>query len=212
MKLSLQGFDDKLYNQFNTMNVMVNGSSIPEPSTAGSTIMKGFLASALVRLGYGFSANGNYSDTVAVYNDFIQGLGGAPSSQINVTGFAEPFIPQIMYNIGLNYNEYNLTARISDRYTGSQSMLDYSNLDQFTVPSFNIVNLHLAYNVKPSLLGFKNNLYFKKFQVFLNVYNLFNKSYYNPDILEAAGPNNAETPFVYPGEPINFFAGVNVMF
>jgi iron complex outermembrane receptor protein len=211
MMLSLQGFSDRLVNEFNSIGVLEGGSMISEPSTAGSTTMKGLLASAKFRLGYGFSADGNYSDTVAVFNNYIQGLGGAPSSQVNVTGFEEPFVPQIMYNIGLNYKKYNLTGRISDRYTGSQSMLDYSNADQFTVPSFNIVNLHLAYNVKPSLLGIKNNLYFKNIQLFLNVYNLFNKTYYNPAFL-TAGYNNAETPFVYPGEPINFFAGANVKF
>lgn len=211
MRLSLQGFSDRLVNQFNSISVPINGVMIGEPSTAGSTTMKGFLASAMVRLGYGFSADGNYSDTVAVFNDYIQGLGGAPSTQVNVTGFEEPYVPQIMYNIGLNYKKYNLIARLSDRYTGSQNMIDYNNADQFKVPAFNIVNLHLAYNIKPSLLGFKNNLYFKKIQVFLNVYNLFDKAYYNPAFL-TAGYNNVETPFVYPGEPINFFTGVNVTF
>lgn len=214
MKLSLQGFSDRLFNQFNSISVLEGGSMISEPSTSGSTTLKGFMASALVRFGKGFSADGNYSDTVAVFNNYIQGLGGAPSSQENVSGLKEPFVPQIMYNVGLNYKKYNFIGRISDRYTGSQNLIDYGATGaapQFTVPSFNIVNLHLAYNVKPSILGLENNVYFKKIQVFLNVYNLFNKSYYNPAFL-TTDSTGQEMAFVYPGEPINFFTGVNVTF
>ncbi|MHB1934924.1 MAG: hypothetical protein ACYCR5_11200 [Leptospirillum sp.] len=39
----------------------------------------------------------------------------------------------------------------------------------------------------------------------------FNTNYYNPAGL-SPGYNNLETLFVYPGEPINVFAGVSMTF
>jgi hypothetical protein len=53
--------------------------------------------------------------------------------------------------------------------------------------------------------------WYKKANLYLSAYNLLNTNYYNPAGLTGYG-SNPEMLFVYPGEPVNIFAGAQFTF
>ncbi len=115
-----------------------------------------------------------------------------------------------MGNLALTYDHGPFHVTIDERYTGVMNVIDFSGGPtgngnyQANSPAYFVTDLFATYDL-PKLS------WYKKANLFASAYNLFNTNYYNPAGL-SSGYNNLETLFVYPGEPINVFAGVSMTF
>ncbi len=158
-------------------------------------------------LGWGFGLEGNFT--------YIQGVFGntpvnGPGTQPNFEGDLIPYIPMDMANIALSYDHGPWHFLVDERFTGVMNIIDFSGGNSGTgnfqqlVPAYWVTDLHASYDL-PVLKG-----WYKKADVAVDAYNLLNTNYYNPAGLSPY--NSVETLFVYPGEPVNVFASLNLTF
>lgn len=177
----------------------------------GTGRKQGIEADGRVELGYGFSGSGNFT--------YIWGvLGNTPVTlpsgiTVNFQGDMVPFVPLCMGNLAVSYDHGPYHITIDERYTGIMNVIDFSagptgtENPQVMVPGYFTTDLYATYDL-PVAKG-----WYKSASLYAEAYNLFNTNYYNPAGLEPAGPNGTvETLFVYPGEPVNMFAGIKVTF
>ncbi|MHB8421982.1 MAG: TonB-dependent receptor [Leptospirales bacterium] len=207
-------FSDYISNMFNNIVVPITSNGVTtntvEPSTAGTARQQGIELEGKVDLGAGFGLEANYSYIEAVLTSDIQGLGLPTSSQINTSGDLIPFVPQGMGNLAVTYDHGPFHLTVDERYTGVMNVIDFSGGPtgtgnyQANSPAYFVTDLFATYDL-PKLS------WYKKANLFASAYNLFNTNYYNPAGLSPGG-NNLETLFVYPGEPVNVFAGISMTF
>ena len=140
-------------------------------------------------------------------------LGNTPASGQNFAGDMIPFIPLDMGNLALSYDHGPYHITVDERYTGMMNVVDMSGTPgnpQDNVPGYFVTDLYASYDL-PKVDG-----WYKAANLYLSAYNLLNTNYYNPAGYygsgNAATANNLATLFVYPGEPVNLFAGVKVTF
>ncbi|MHB1606056.1 MAG: TonB-dependent receptor [Leptospirales bacterium] len=202
-------YNDYINNMFSTtIQVLPGGVTNTLPSSAGLAEMRGFEAQFKRDLPDGFSVDGSFSAVDAYFVSAQYGVG--TPTVLNNSGDPLPFVPNMLGNLDLNYAKGNWHFTVNERYTGMMNVIDTSggpngtaNIQQ-NAPGYWATNLLLAYDLP------QTNWY-KKAQLFFNAFNLLNTNYYMPAFL-APGANNAETLFVYPGEPINVFGGVTLTF
>ncbi len=175
----------------------------------GAARRQGIETEGQVNLGAGFSLSANFT-----YMDGV--LGNTPIGNVNFQGDMTPFLPLDMGNLALSYNHgpYHLT--IDERYTGMMNVIDFTGgpigteNNQVNVPGYFTTDLYATYDL-PVARG-----WYKSASLYLEAYNLLNTNYYNPAGLEPSPSNstmtNLETLFLYPGEPVNIFAGLKVTF
>ena len=203
-------FSDYISNMYNTILLPVNGILTSEPSTAGSARQQGIEIDGKLDLGAGFSLEANYSYIEAILASDVQGLGGAVTGQINTSNDLIPFVPQGMGNLALTYDHGPFHVTVDERYTGVMNVIDFSGGPtgngnyQANSPAYFVTDLFATYDL-PKLS------WYQKANLYVSAYNLLNTNYYNPAFL-TPGYNNIETLFVYPGEPVNVFAGVSMTF
>lgn len=207
-------YSDYVSNMYNTilLPTTVSGvtSLLAEPSTAGAVRMQGIELEGKYNLGAGFSLAGNYSYVDASLASDISGLGGVATKQINFSGDLLPFIPQSIGNLALAYDRGPFHITVDEQYTGVMNVIDFSGGPtgngnyQANSPAYFVTNLFVKYDLPATS-------WYKKANLFVSAYNLLNTNYYDPAFL-TPGANNIETLFVYPGEPVNVFAGVSMTF
>ena len=203
-------FSDYINNMYNTVLVPINSILTPIPTNAGSARQQGVELDGRLNLGAGFGLEANYSYIEAVLASDVQGLGGASTGQINTSGDLIPFVPQGMGNLALTYDHGPFHLTVDERYTGVMNVIDFSGGPtgvgnyQSNSPAYFVTDLFATYDL-PKVS------WYKKANLFVSAYNLFNTNYYNPAFL-TPGYQNIETLFVYPGEPVNVFGGVSMTF
>ena len=167
---------------------------------------QGIEAEGKIDLGLGFTGSANFT-----YMNNV--LGNTPASGQNFAGDMIPFIPLDMGNLALSYDHGPYHITVDERYTGMMNVVDMSGTPgnpQDNVPGYFVTDLYASYDL-PKVDG-----WYKAANLYLSAYNLLNTNYYNPAGYygsgNAATANNLATLFVYPGEPVNLFAGVKVTF
>ncbi len=203
-------YNDYINNMFaTTLQVLPGGVTNAIPSSAGLAEMRGFEAEFKRNLPGGFSVDGSFSAVDAYFVSAQYGVG--TSTVLSNSGDPLPFVPNMLGNIDLNYAQGNWHITVNERYTGMMNVIDTSggvngnaNI-QMNSPGYWATNLLVAYDLPKAS-------WYNKAQLFFNAFNLLNTNYYEPAFLAPGGANNAETLFVYPGEPINVFGGATITF
>ncbi|MHB1287223.1 MAG: TonB-dependent receptor [Leptospirales bacterium] len=167
---------------------------------------QGIEAEGKLVLGYGFTGSANFT-----YMNNV--LGNTPASGQNFAGDMIPFIPLDMGNLAISYDHgpYHLT--VDERYTGMMNVIDMSGTagnPMINVPGYFVTDLYASYDLP------KGNGWYKSGSLYVSAYNLLNTNYYNPAGYYGSGngstANQLATLFVYPGEPVNVFAGAKFTF
>ncbi len=179
------------------------GTNYNQFENVGQARQQGLELDGKLDLGYGFSGSANFTYLYGI-------LGSTPVSSsagavtLDLAGQMIPFVPLDMGNLAVSYDHgpYHLT--IDERYTGMMNVADTGTAAQATVPGYFVTDLYATYDL-PKVKG-----WYKSANLYASAYNLLNTNYYNPSGLTTY--NNVETLFVYPGEPVNLFAGVKFTF
>lgn len=181
------------------------GTNYTQFENIGSAREQGVELEGQLKIGYGFSGSANFTVLNGIYgNTPLGAVAGNINAGGNLQGEQIAFIPQSMGNVALSYDHgpYHLT--IDERFTGQMNVIDTSNAYQIDSPAYWVTDLYATYDL-PTVKG-----WYKSSQIFVSAYNLFNTNYYNPS--GVTGYNSVETLFVYPGEPVNVFAGLDFTF
>jgi len=200
-----------VYNDYlGNMPLFVGNGTSGQFENVGQARQQGVEADGKINLGLGFSGSANFT-----YMNNV--LGNTPGVGTNngqtFAGDMIPFVPLDMGNVALSYDHGSYHLTVDERYTGMMNVIDLSGTTgnfQTTVPGYFVTDLYATYDL-PSCPG-----WYKKANLYLSAYNLLNTNYYNP--AGYYGPNNQATPgglaalFVYPGEPVNIFAGASFTF
>ncbi len=175
----------------------------------GQARQQGIEAEGKIDLGLGFSGSANFT-----YMNNV--LGNTPAGGLNGQTFAGdmiPFVPLDMGNLAISYDHGPYHITIDERYTGTMNVIDLSGTPgnpMDTVPGYFVTALSASYDL-PKVHG-----WYKAANLYVSAYNLLNTNYYNPAGYYGSGnaltANNLATLFVYPGEPVNIFAGAKFTF
>ncbi len=114
----------------------------------------------------------------------------------DLTGVADQVI-----NLGLDTSWKKLSFNINYRYTGSIPLNDDNSLYS---DSYNVVNLRSDYAFEPGKTLDLN--------VFAGINNLFDTDYAAQVLPNATGFGGSLPRYYYPGEPTNFYLGLNLRF
>lgn len=128
-----------------------------------------------------------------VFKDFIDD--GNDFSGNDLTG-----VPSNIFNTGIDINsKFGIYGNINFQYVSSMPITDANNLHSN------------SYNLTHFKAGFKTNLNKTlKFHIFLGVNNIFDETYASQILINASGFGGNAPRYYYPGNPINYYAGVNV--
>lgn len=201
-------FSDYISNMPVALPFTSGGTTYTQYENVGQSRQQGIELEGKIDLGAGFTGSANFTYLYGI-------LGNTPASTtLNFAGDMIPFVPLDMGNIALSYDKGPYHITIDERYTGMMNVIDFSgglsgtDNPQVTVPGYWTTDLYASYDL-PVAKG-----WYKSASLYADAYNLLNTNYYNPAGLEpsSATGTNLETLFVYPGEPVNLFAGVKFTF
>ncbi|AJR03713.1 TonB-dependent receptor family protein [Siansivirga zeaxanthinifaciens] len=120
----------------------------------------------------------------------------------NFSGNKLTGVPSNLLNLGIDIKtHFGWYSSINYQYVGKIPMNDMNSL------------FSDAYNLTNIKLGYKNN--FNKhlnFNVYFGLNNLFNTHYASQILINAMGFNGAAPRYYYPGEPINYYTGLNLKY
>lgn len=205
---ALDVYSDYIGNMPVQVPFTVNGTTFTQYENISEARQMGVELQARYIIGWGVSLSGNYS-----YNYGV--LGNTPIAGVyNFQGDMNPFVPLNMGMLGVNYDHGPYHLVIDERYTGLMNVIDFSGgltgtgNPQVMVPGYFTTDLYATYDLP------RWYTWYKKADIYVDAFNLFNTNYYNPAGLEpsSASGTNLETLFVYPGEPVNVFAGLKLTF
>ncbi len=184
-----------------------SGTNYNQFENIGSAREQGLEAEGKLDLGYGFSGSANFTYFYGVLgNTPVSGSTPSnPNGTLNLMGGMIPFVPLDMGNVAISYDHgpYHLT--VDERYTGMMNVIDTGTGAQQNVPGYFVTDLYATYDLPAC------PRWYKKANLYVSAYNLLNTNYYNPAGLTGYA-NNPEMLFVYPGEPVNIFAGAQFTF
>ena len=202
--LKAQWLDKRLYTELALYTVQVNDLLVAERvgndqyvgRNAGATDHNG--VELLLNYRTSFSANwslqpyGSLALNDYSFDQFVDN--DEDYSGNDLTGVADQVI-----NLGLDVAFKNcFKFNINYRHTGSIPLNDANTLYS---DAYDLVNLRTDY----SFTLFSN----LKTQVFAGINNVFDTAYAAQILPNATGFGGAEPRYYYPGEPINFYAGLN---
>ncbi len=204
---SLDVFSDYISNMPVALPFTSGTTTYTQYENVGQARQQGIEAEGKYDFGYGFTGSANFTYLYGI-------LGNTPNGTLNFAGDMVPFIPLDMGNLAISYDHGPYHITIDERYTGMMNVVDFSggvsgtDNPQQTVPGYFTTDLYASYDL-PVAKG-----WYKSASLYADAYNLFNTNYYNPAGLEPSNAtgSNIETLFVYPGEPVNLFAGVKFTF
>lgn len=109
-------------------------------------------------------------------------------------------VPSDIFNTGIDLNTaLGIYGNINFQYVGSIPITDNNSL--FT-DSYNITNAKAGYR-----LNLNKNL---KLNIFLGLNNIFDQKYASQILINASGFGGSAPRYYYPGNPINYFTGINL--
>ncbi len=108
-------------------------------------------------------------------------------------------VPSNVLNIGIDFNtRFHFYGTINYQYVGSMPITDSNDIFS---NSYNLTNLKIGYK---TTLNKKLNL-----NAFLGINNIFDKHYASQILINASGFGANAPRYYYPGNPINYYTGIN---
>lgn len=109
-------------------------------------------------------------------------------------------VPSDVFNAGIDFDSaFGIYGNINFQYVGSMPITDSNSLYS---ESYNLTNLKI---------GYEKNLNKKlKLNTFLGVNNIFDEAYASQILINASSFGGNAPRYFYPGNPINYFAGINL--
>ena len=108
-------------------------------------------------------------------------------------------VPSNVLNIGVDFNtRFHFYGTINYQYVGSMPITDSNDIFS---NSYNLTNLKIGYK---TTLNKKLNL-----NAFLGINNIFDKHYASQILINASGFGGNAPRYYYPGNPINYYTGIN---
>ncbi len=147
----------------------------------------------LTKMGLTINTSINYTQNNFIFKEFIDAvndysgndLTGVPSNIFNA-------IIDIDSNIGIYGN-------INFQYVGSMPITDSNSLYSSN------------YNITNAKIGYKTNLSKKlNLNTFLGLNNIFDKAYASQILINASSFGGRAPRYYYPGNPVNYYAGINI--
>ncbi|MCL4486065.1 MAG: TonB-dependent receptor [Nitrospirae bacterium] len=207
--VALDAYTDYLTNMPVAVPFTSGTSVYNQYENIGQARQQGIEAEGKIDLGLGFTGSANFT-----YMNNV--LGNTPASGLNGQTFAGdmiPFVPLDMGNLAVSYDHGPYHITVDERYTGMMNVIDLSGTPgnpMANVPGYFVTDLYASYDL-PKVHG-----WYKAANLYVSAYNLLNTNYYNPAGYYGSGntstANNLATLFVYPGEPVNIFAGAKFTF
>ncbi len=109
-------------------------------------------------------------------------------------------VPSGVFNTGINIeSSFGIYGNINFQYVGDIPITDSNNLYS---DSYNLTNFKIGYKT-----------YFNKklnFNLFLGINNIFDETYASQILINASGFNGNAPRFYYPGNPLNYYTGINI--
>ena len=137
----------------------------------------------------------NYTLNHFRFKDFIDD--GQDYSGNKVTG-----VPSDIFNAGIDMNtKIGIYGNLNYQYVGSMPMTDSNSLysDSYALTNFKF--------------GYATNLLKKlTLDTFVGVNNIFNKAYASQILINATGFGNSAPRYYYPGNPLNYYTGINIKY
>tara|TARA_R110002096_G_scaffold146733_2_gene305524 strand:+ start:116 stop:2416 length:2301 start_codon:yes stop_codon:yes gene_type:complete len=109
-------------------------------------------------------------------------------------------VPSDIFNAGILFDSaFGFYGNINFQYVGSMPITDANNLYS---DSYNITNFKIGYqsNLNKTL----------KLDVFFGLNNIFDTQYASQILINASGFGGNAPRYFYPGNPVNYFTGINV--
>lgn len=109
-------------------------------------------------------------------------------------------VPSDVFNTGILFNStFGLYGNINFQYVGSMPITDANNLYS---DSYSVTNLKIGFK-----LNFNKKL---KLNTFAGLNNIFDAHYASQILINASGFAGSAPRYYYPGNPVNYYAGVNI--
>lgn len=135
----------------------------------------------------------NYTLNNFSFKEFIDGANNFSGNDL--TG-----VPRDIFNAGIDFDStFGFYGNINFQYVGSMPITDANSLysDNYKLTNFKI--------------GFQKNLNKKlKLNTFLGINNIFEEKYASQILINTSGFGGSAPRYYYPGNPINYFTGVNL--
>ncbi|MBT8245496.1 MAG: TonB-dependent receptor [Winogradskyella sp.] len=134
----------------------------------------------------------NYSLNNYKFEDFIDGENDF--SDNNLTG-----IPSSIINAGIDFStKLGFYGNINFQYVGEQPITDSNSLFS---KSYSLTNIKI---------GYKKVFKKIKLHLFYGLDNIFDEAYASQILINATGFGGSVPRYFYPGNPINYYAGLNI--
>ena len=141
------------------------------------------------------SINGFFNCSINNYKfeDFIDGDNDFSGNDL--TG-----VPSEIINIGVDFRtKIGFYGNINFQYAGSQPITDNNSLYS---NNYNLINMKI---------GFKKSLSEKLiFNLFYGLDNIFDEKYASQILINATGFGGNQPRYFYPGNPVNYYTGLNI--
>lgn len=135
----------------------------------------------------------NYTLNNFIFKEFIDDTNNFSGNDL--TG-----VPSDIFNAGIDFDSaFGLYGNINFQYVGRMPITDANSLYS---DSYKLTNIKI---------GYKTNLNKKlKLNTFLGVNNIFEEVYASQILINTSGFGGSAPRYYYPGNPINYFTGINL--
>ncbi|MDP5094100.1 MAG: TonB-dependent receptor, partial [Polaribacter sp.] len=111
-------------------------------------------------------------------------------------------VPSDIFNAGINFNStLGFYGNINFQYVGSMPITDSNSLFS---DDYKLTNLKIGYEKKLNKKLILN--------VFFGINNIFDEVYASQILINASGFGGNAPRYFYPGNPINYFSGINLKY
>ncbi|KRP29214.1 MAG: TonB-dependent receptor [Cryomorphaceae bacterium BACL22 MAG-120619-bin32] len=145
----------------------------------------------------GFMINSfmNYTLNNFIFKEFID-------DSNNFSGNDLTGVPSDIFNAGINFNStLGFYGNINFQYVGSMPIKDSNS---FFSDDYKLINLKFGYEKKLNKKLILN--------VFFGINNIFDEVYASQILINASGFGGNAPRYFYPGNPINYFSGINLKY
>ena len=109
-------------------------------------------------------------------------------------------MPSDIFNAGVDFNStFGFYGNLNFQYVGSMPITDANSLYS---DSYKLINFKIGYN-----LNLNKKL---KLNTFFGVNNIFGERYASQILINNSGFGGSPPRYYYPGNPINYFTGINL--
>ena len=137
----------------------------------------------------------NYTLNNFIFKEFIDDSNDFSGNDL--TG-----VPSDIFNAGINFNStLGFYGNINFQYVGSMPITDSNSLFS---DDYKLTNLKIGYEKKLNKKLILN--------VFLGINNIFDEVYASQILINASGFGGNAPRYFYPGNPINYFSGINLKY